>query len=103
VSCKEIAQGLRAAEFLNAIGANLNARKSQRGDVVDRLVVVAAPSDSGVAVVNLAGAGRNRRIEVGEIGRRIEELAGAAAATPVTNSRRRNLRFMRSFLLLLQA
>jgi hypothetical protein len=51
---EEIAHNGRIiVEFLDAIGAKLNAVEAESGDVFDGFAVVTVPSDGGVAVPNV--------------------------------------------------
>src|ERR1700722_13905981 len=77
VFSEEFAERLRASEFFNTIGTYLDAAKSERGDIVNRLAIVAAPGDGRISEMNFARARRNRRVEVRQIDRRIQAFTRA--------------------------
>src|SRR5580692_9576762 len=76
VFVEHFAEGGAAAKFLNAVGTNLNSRETYRGNVLNRLMVVPAPSDRGIPDVKFERRRRNRSVKVRQIHWRIQPLSG---------------------------
>ena len=80
VLAKEIAHGGGTAKLRNAVGPQLYAAKTNRGDVVDGLAIVAAPGDGSVAVVDFGRRRCDERVKVREVHWRIKAVRGAKSA-----------------------
>src|SRR5713226_932500 len=80
VTTKQIAHRSRTAKLGNAVGAQLYAVKTNGGDVVDGLAIVAAPGDRRVSEMDFGRRRRDRRVKVREVHRRIKPFAGEKRA-----------------------
>src|SRR6266849_7921992 len=63
-----------AAKFLDTVGTQLDSAKTERRDVLNRLAVVSAPSDCGIAKMNFGRRRRDGRVEVGEVRWRVQHF-----------------------------
>ncbi len=70
---QQVAQRVRIGKFLDDIGSKLNARIPERGNIVDRLRIVAAPGNCGIPDLDVARAMMKWRIEVRQIHGGIEQ------------------------------
>src|SRR5271167_5141884 len=80
VVVEHFTQRRAAAELLNAVGTNLNPRKSYRSDVLDRLTIVSAPSNGCIANMKFERRRRNWRVKVRQIHWRIQPLSSGQQA-----------------------
>src|SRR6266849_3217042 len=88
VPAKQIAHRGGTAKLGDAVGAQLYAAKTDGGDVVDGLAIVAAPGDRRVAEMDFGGRGRDGRVEVREVYRGIKPFAGEKRAAGKCRGRR---------------
>src|SRR5215470_11508678 len=71
---EQISQLGGSCKFLQHVGTQLNAMKSQCSNVLNCLPVVSVPGDGSISEMNLAGRWRNRRVEVRQVHGRIKQL-----------------------------
>src|SRR5882672_8051421 len=69
---EQVPQFRGAAKFFEHIGPQLNSMEAQRRNVFDRLPVVSVPSDGRISKQNVGRRGRNRRIKIRQVHRRVE-------------------------------
>src|SRR5580704_18771362 len=75
VFVEHFSQRRATTELLDAVGTNLNPREAYRGNVLNCLTIIPAPSDGCIADVQFERRRSDRRVKVRQIHWRIQPLS----------------------------